>query len=56
MKIYVLGSTTFMKEMVETRDELVRLGHDGWIHPDYDSLVKGQKQEQLLESALPTHL
>jgi NTP pyrophosphatase (non-canonical NTP hydrolase) len=35
MKIYVLGSTSFVKEMVSAVDELKRLGHEGWIHPHY---------------------
>lgn len=44
MKIYVLGSNSFMKEMVQARDELVTLGHDGWIHPDYEAFVRGEKK------------
>lgn len=45
MKIYVLGSTKFMHAMVAARDQLCALGYDGWIHPDYDALVRGEKQE-----------
>ncbi|MDC1205321.1 hypothetical protein N8083_00540 [Candidatus Pacebacteria bacterium] len=45
MKIYVLGSNTFMHEMVAAKDELIELGLDGWIHPDYIDLVAGKKQE-----------
>ena len=43
MKIYVLGSNSFVKEMVAARDELCELGLDGWIHPDYEAHVKGEK-------------
>ena len=45
MKIYVLGSSTFMKEMVAAKDELIALGLDGWIHPDYEALVRGEMPE-----------
>ncbi len=31
MKIYVLGSTAFVKEMVESVDVLKENGHDGYI-------------------------
>ena len=41
MRIYVLGSNSFVKEMVACKDELCRLGFYGWIHPDYESHVKG---------------
>ena len=44
MKIYVLGSTSFMKEMVEAKDRLCELGHDGWIHPHYEAFVRGELQ------------
>lgn len=47
MKIYVIGSTSFMKEMVGARDELQALGIDGWIHPDYDAYVNGEKLEDV---------
>lgn len=47
MKIYVLGSTTFMKEMVETKNKLCELGFDGWIHPHYEAFVRGEKKEHL---------
>lgn len=43
MKIYVVGSTSFAKEMVAARDTLCELGYDGWIHPDYDEIVQGTK-------------
>jgi len=39
MKIYVLGSTSFVKEMVAAVDKLKAAGHDGWIHPRYVDYV-----------------
>jgi len=42
MKIYVLGSNSFVKEMVDCKDKLCELGYDGWIHPDYEAHVKGK--------------
>lgn len=47
MKIYVLGSTSFMKEMVDAKNRLCELGHDGWIHPHYEAFVRGEKREHL---------
>lgn len=47
MKIYVLGSNAFMHEMVAAKDKLCELGLDGWIHPDYEDLVSGKKNEML---------
>ncbi len=47
MKIYVLGSNAFMKEMVATKDQLCSFGLDGWIHPDYEDLVAGRKDDLL---------
>ena len=44
MKIYVLGSNHFVEKMVECKDMLCDLGHDGWIHKDYESHVKGEKK------------
>ncbi|MGC9968521.1 MAG: hypothetical protein ABSC29_02200 [Minisyncoccia bacterium] len=52
MKIYVLGSNSFVKEMVARRDQLCALGHDGWIHQDYEDHVNGKKQA-FIEGALP---
>lgn len=51
MKIYVLGSTVFMHDMVATKDRLLALGHDGFIHPDYEALVRGEKREMLERAA-----
>ncbi len=47
MKIYVLGSSSFMKEMVDVKNQLCALGYDGWTHPHYEALVRGEKQEHL---------
>lgn len=34
-----------MKEMVACKDKLCELGYDGWIHPDYEAFVRGEKQD-----------
>ncbi len=47
MKIYVLGSSHFMKEMVACSVKLREMGYDGWIHPDYEAFVRGEKQDIL---------
>ena len=47
MRLYVLGSSHFMKEMVATKDKLREMGYDAWIHPDYEAFVRGEKQEIL---------
>jgi hypothetical protein len=43
MKIYVLGSNSFVKEMVQTKNDLRKLGLDAWIHQDYEDHVAGKK-------------
>jgi len=43
MKIYVLGSNSFMKEMVDTKNALCKVGFDGFIHPHYEELVRGER-------------
>ena len=48
MKIYVLGSTSFMEEMVDVKNQLCVLGFDGWIHPHYEAFVRGEKQEHIV--------
>lgn len=45
MKIYVLGSSYFKEEMVTCSEELRKLGYEGWIHPDYEAFVRGEKQD-----------
>jgi len=47
MKIYVLGSTSFMKEMVDAKNQLGALGFNGCIHPHYEAFVRGEKQNHL---------
>ena len=47
MKIYVLGSTSFMKKMVDAKNQLCVLGFDGWIHPHYEAFVRGEKPEHI---------
>lgn len=42
MKIYVLGSTTFVGEMVAMVDRLKEVGHDGWIHPHLARIENGE--------------
>lgn len=32
-----------MHEMVSVKNRLCDLGYEGWIHPDYESLVNGEK-------------
>ncbi|MFA6601537.1 MAG: hypothetical protein WCT02_01575 [Candidatus Paceibacterota bacterium] len=39
MKIYVLGSTAFVKEMVAWTDKLIAAGYNAWIHPEYREYV-----------------
>ena len=34
-----------MKEMVDSKNQLCALGLNGWIHPDYELLVRGEKKE-----------
>lgn len=55
MKIYVLGSNAFMKEMVQAKDDLIALGYEGWIHPDYEAFVRGEKQDVLRRSEQGEH-
>jgi hypothetical protein len=45
IKIYVLGSSHFKEEMVKCSEQLRELGHAGWIHPDYEAFVRGEKQD-----------
>ena len=47
MKIYVLGSTAFIHDMVKAKNNLISLGYDGWIHPHYEAFVRGEKKDHL---------
>ncbi len=49
MKIYVLGSSHFFKEMVAAKDKLRELGIDGSIHPDYEAYARGEMQDHVDE-------
>lgn len=42
MKVYVLGSTTFQREMVKATNDLKSLKVDAWVHPDYVKYVQGK--------------
>jgi len=44
MKIYVLGSNSFVVNMVACKDKLCEIGIEGSIHPDYEEHVKGNKK------------
>lgn len=43
MKVYVLGSNSFVNHMVESKNLLCKLGHEGRIHSDYEAHVRGEK-------------
>ena len=47
MRIYVLGSTTFVKEMVAIVKKLKKRGYDGWIHPHYINYVTQKNHPHL---------
>lgn len=47
MKVYVLGSTTFVKDMVASVDKLKEAGHDGWVHPHYVDYVTQKNHPHL---------
>jgi len=47
VKIYVLGSTSFTEEMVDSKNKLCSLGFDGWIHPHYEAYVRGEMKDHL---------
>jgi hypothetical protein len=42
MRVYVLGSTSFVNDMVASIDKIKAAGHDGWIHPHYVDYVNNQ--------------
>jgi hypothetical protein len=45
MKITIIGSIKFRKEMVEMRNELNKLGHEGIICPVIEELALGKNPE-----------
>lgn len=55
MKIYVIGSSNFRNEMVAAKNQLCDLGHNGWIHPDYEAFVRGEKQDILTKAEKGEH-
>ena len=55
MKIYVLGSNSFMHQMVKAKNDLINLGYEGWIHPDYEALVRGEKLDILTRAEQGEH-
>ncbi len=36
-----------MHEMVAVSVQLRAMGYEGWIHPDYEAFVRGEKQEHV---------
>lgn len=36
-----------MREMVDAKDKLRELGHNGWIHPHYEDFVAGKRKDHL---------
>lgn len=47
MRIYTVGSTTFVQHMVQVTHDLRRLGCDAWIHPVYEEEAEGKHSDQL---------
>ncbi len=47
MKIYVIGSTAFVKDMVAYTDKLVADGYNAWIHPEYRDYVTNKNHSHL---------
>lgn len=45
MKVYILGSNSFMKKMVETTDKLLSMGVDAFIAEHYRKMVAGESQD-----------
>lgn len=50
MKIYILGSNSFMEKMVDTTDKLIESGIDAFIHEDYVKMVKGGMKKHLFSN------
>jgi NTP pyrophosphatase (non-canonical NTP hydrolase) len=45
VKIVVCGSNAFREKMIEFKNKLNEMGHEGVIHPDYEAFARGEKQE-----------
>ncbi len=46
MKIGIIGSMQFTEKMLETRDELIKLGHDAFVTDLHKSLVGKTDEEK----------
>ncbi|OGF21472.1 hypothetical protein A2Y83_00285 [Candidatus Falkowbacteria bacterium RBG_13_39_14] len=49
MKIVICGSIKFRKEMVEYRDKLNDMGHEGIICPVMEELARGERPELMAQ-------
>lgn len=47
MRIYTLGSNSFMNKMVEVTDKLITLGVDSFIAEHYRELVAGKREDEM---------
>lgn len=45
MKITIIGSSRFKEKKIELKKELIELGHEPIIHPDYEEFAAGRKQD-----------
>ena len=45
MKITICGSNAFKDEMIDYKNKLIAMGHEGIIHPDYEAFARGEKQD-----------
>jgi nucleoside 2-deoxyribosyltransferase len=47
MKIHIVGSSSFAKQMYEYQDKLRALGHEFTLHADYVAQAKGEASEMI---------
>lgn len=45
MKISIIGSSSFAKEMVEYHNKLLALGHENNLHEHYLAMGNGERQD-----------
>ncbi|MFA5024442.1 MAG: hypothetical protein WC523_05835 [Patescibacteria group bacterium] len=45
MKITIIGSSSFCKEMVEYQEKLINLGHEVKLHEHYTARAKGERPD-----------
>ncbi|HBO16435.1 MAG: hypothetical protein UR69_C0003G0047 [Candidatus Moranbacteria bacterium GW2011_GWE2_35_2-] len=45
MKIEIIGSSVFAKQMVKYRDKLIALGHENNLHEHYVAQAKGEMKD-----------